>query len=155
NGLIAMPAAYSFIFLLGLGAFFAFFFMRNSLASLFWRVISDSPQPLVYEPGAWVSSSIRPFLQCPAVEAYCLTRSWDGHGAGVIAVACLDGEALPFYAHLYGVKFRAAVGAARNISESILIACFFGDARIQPFECIPLGREKCFAAGLFGIADQP
>lgn len=47
-----MPAAHSFIFLLGLGAFFTFFFMRNSLTSLFRRVISDSPQPLVYEPGA-------------------------------------------------------------------------------------------------------
>src|ERR1700675_4596482 len=87
-------------------------------------------------------------------------NSWEwgvslmGRGARVIAFAGVDGEAFTLHADFDGVIVERAVCSGRGIGESVLIAGFFGDARIKFFHGAALGGEVHVASGVVGVIDQ-
>src|ERR1700675_3321587 len=66
--------------------------------------------------------------------------SW--HGIEVVAVAGQHGKAGALHAHLDGVIGLRTIGLGGRVSERVLIASLFGDARIEPFQVLAARSVK-------------
>src|ERR1700680_3690056 len=77
-----------------------------------------------------------------------------GRGAGVVAFAGIDGQAFTLHAHFDGVIVERAIRSGWGIGQGVLIARFFGDARIEFFHGAALGGKVHVAAGVMSVIDE-
>src|ERR1700693_174704 len=75
-------------------------------------------------------------------------------GSGVVAFASVDSEAFALHAHFDGVIVEGAIRSGRGIGQGVLVASFFGDARIQFFHGGALGGEVHVSSGVMGVIHQ-
>src|ERR1700737_839905 len=74
-----------------------------------------------------------------------------GRGAGVGALGGIHGEAFTLHTHFDSVIVEGAIRSGWGIGQGILIAGFFGDARIEFFHGAALGGEVDVASGVMSV----
>src|SRR6202011_1283942 len=74
-----------------------------------------------------------------------------GCGTGVVAFAGIHGEAFTLHTYFDRVIVEGAIRSGWGIRQGILIAGFFGDARIEFFHGAALGGEVDVASGVMSV----